>query len=88
MASKPSDYLDIISSPQAEEPVRLASGQQQRSVLQSVIEPDGEDFVLACFAERIIEVPKNLAPELRELVGQKTLVALIDGKHRVGWSST
>ena len=87
MASKPSDYLDIISSPQAEEPVRLEEHTSFRGMLQNVIEPKGEDFVLACIGILTIEVPKSLAPELWALLGQKVVIGLFDKKHRLERSS-
>ena len=88
MASKCSDYLDVIPSPQANEPIGLPERSDFRGILHDVIEPDGEDIVLACIGHLIIEVPKDLAPELWELVGQKVIIGHFDGKHRVGVSHT
>lgn len=70
-----------------QEPIRLPEKDVIWGILHDIIEPDGEDFVLACLQERMVEVPKSLAPELWALVGQKVIIGHFDGKHRVGRSS-
>ena len=55
--------------------------------LSNVIEPDGEDFLLARIAGLLVELPKSLSAQLWALMGQKVIVGLITGQYRAGRSS-
>lgn len=69
-------------------PIRLPERDTFRGFLHDIIEPDGEDIALALIEDAMIEVPRCLAPELWELVGQKVIIGHFDGQFRAGVSHT
>ena len=56
----------------------------QAGLLRNVIEPDGDLIVLACIDNDLIEIPKDQAAILQQLVGQRICLAIVDGKFRAG----
>jgi hypothetical protein len=55
-----------------------------RGQLRDIIQPDGENIVLAGIGEEWVELPRTLAPHLWQLVGQRVVVARIGEEYRVG----
>jgi hypothetical protein len=62
--------------------IRLPKGDRFIGLLTDVIKPAGEDFVLALIEESMVQVPKELAPELWALLGQRTIIGNIP---HTGW---
>ncbi len=56
--------------------------------LSDVIEPDGEDFVLARIADELIELPKVLSASLWGYMGERVIVGCITGQIRAERSTT
>jgi hypothetical protein len=56
--------------------------------LSDIIEPDGEDFVLARIADELIELPKSLSASLWGYMGEKVIVGCITGQIRAARSTT
>jgi hypothetical protein len=86
MMSVSSEIKNIASSqqaiPESDEVIRLPVGDRFIGLLHDVVEPDGEDFVLALIEESMVRVPKGLADELWTLVGQKVIIGNIP---HAGW---
>jgi hypothetical protein len=51
-------------------------------ILSDIIEPDGEDFVLACMEGSLVAAPKALGPELWKLRSERVILANVAGKLR------
>lgn len=71
------------SSPGAEI-IRLRECEGWDGRLTDIIEPDGEDIILAEIAGRLVELPRGLSEELWALMGQKIRTARILGQIRLG----
>jgi hypothetical protein len=56
--------------------------------LSDIIEPDGEDIILAEIANELIMLPKALSASLWGYMGQKVIVGLITGQIRAERSTT
>jgi len=65
-----------FASPESEV-IRLPTGDIFVGLLRNVLEPDGEDFVLALIEGSLVRVPKELADELWTHVGQRTIIGNI-----------
>jgi len=50
--------------------------------LSDIIQPDGEDFLLARIAGELIELPKSLSASLWGYMGEKVIVGRITGQIR------
>jgi hypothetical protein len=53
-------------------------------ILQSVIEQDDGQIVLACIDNVLVETSKDLAAKLQQLVGRRICLTIVDGKFRIG----
>ena len=68
--------------PSGDEAIRLRELDIIVGTLSDVIEPDGEDFVLARIADELIELPKVLSASLWGYMGERVIVGLITGQIR------
>lgn len=60
----------------------LSEGDIYRGKLADIIEPDGQDIILADIAGDLIEVPKAQSSALWSMVGWRIWLACIGGKIR------
>lgn len=82
-ASARSDIsISILSPASGNDTVILSDGDLLRGSLADIIEPDGEDILLAEIAGDLVEVPKALSSALWSLVGKRIWLACIGGKIR------
>jgi hypothetical protein len=67
--------------------VRLHDPEIVIGKLSDIIEPDGQEFLLARIAGELIELPKPLSEQLWGLMGQKVIVGLVARLYRAGVST-
>jgi hypothetical protein len=71
----------------SKEPIRLRERDIFWGPLQELSESEDEDMILAKIECRFVEVPKELAGQLQELVGKDVVIGKFDGKYRTGAKS-
>lgn len=64
------------------ETIQLNPRDLHRGVLTDIIEPDGEEIVLARINGSLIELPRDLSAQLWGLLGQRIIVARFGDKYR------
>lgn len=64
------------------ETIQLMDCQGRRGVLTDIIEPDGEDLILARIAGELVELPRALSARLWGLMGQRVVVARFGDNYR------
>jgi hypothetical protein len=64
------------------EPIRLPKNDIFVGSLQNIIEPDGEDFILAMVEGELLELSRALADKLRSLMGKRVIVGNVAGQIR------
>jgi hypothetical protein len=69
------------------EPGHLDEGRFIIGQLSDIVEPDGEDYLLARIAGKMMELPKSLSASLWALMGRKVVAGLILGQYKVGLST-
>jgi hypothetical protein len=69
------------------EPIRLRECEGWHGTLSAIIEPAGEDIILARIAGVMVELPRELSAQLRALVGLRVIVGKIAGQYRAGRST-
>jgi hypothetical protein len=80
-AGRPADNLPLA------ETICLADCQGRRGILTDIIEPDGEEIVLARVAGELVELPGQLSAQLWGLLGQRVVVARVGDCYQVGHCS-
>lgn len=78
-SSAPISFSDIPSLTRI-----LSEGDILRGKLSDIIEPDGQDIILADIAGDLVEVPKAQSPALWSMVGWRIWLACIGGQIRSG----
>jgi hypothetical protein len=73
--------------PEDEDVVCLQEGSTLIGVLDDIVRAAGHDFVYPCMLGNVIKVPSELADKLDKMIGQKIVLAKVDGKFRVALSS-
>jgi hypothetical protein len=72
----------------ADTPVeRLSEPEVITGQLLEVVEPDGQDFLIARIAGLLVELPKCLSESLQSMMGQKVIVGRILGIYRAELST-
>jgi hypothetical protein len=82
-------FGEIYLSPSSLEPeiIRLRELEGWHGMLSDIIEPYGEDIILAEIGGHLIELPKYLSATMWGLMGQPVRVGCFDGQVRVGRST-
>lgn len=80
--SAPINTFSADNAAQHNEAVRLRELDIIVGTLSDLIEPDGEDFLLARIANELIELPKSLSPSLWGYMGERVIVGRITGQYR------
>lgn len=84
ICAPPINNLPATPATLTEEILRLQERGVFIGLLSDIIEPDGEDIILARIEDTLVEVPRGLSEKLWGMVGQRAVIGLFDGQYLAG----